>query len=183
MRKLLSLLILALITLACKEDPLPKPQGYLRLEYPIAKYEPLLTECPYTFGKSVFATVKKNDGCNLVIDYPQMKASIFLSYKTVNGNINQLLDDAQKFTYKHTKKAESILERPYVNPDKKVYGMFYEVGGDAASATQFYMTDSTRHFLIGSVYFNVRPNSDSLLPASEYLKYDIRTLIESLEWK
>ncbi len=182
-----SILFLVFISLifvsSCKEETLPKPQGFLRLEYPLPQYEDANIDCPFTFGKNVYSVTKNKKDCDFVLEYPHMKATVFLSYKPVNNNMKELLTDAQAFTYRHVVKAANIIEQPYVNPDKKVYGMYYEVGGDAASGTQFYLTDSIRNFVLGSVYFNVKPNADSLLPASQYLKNDIRLLIESFEWK
>jgi len=182
MKKLLSLLFLYLLLSSCTEDTIPKPDGYLRLDYPIAKYESLEVECPFTFGKNVYTRIKTKSGCDFNIEYPKMKATIFLSYKQINNDLDSLLSDAQRFTYRHTKRAETIYEQPYVNPKDKIYGMFYDVGGDAASATQFYLTDSLKNFITGSVYFNVKPNADSLLPASSYIKNDVRLLIESFQW-
>ena len=86
-------------------------------------------------------------------------------------------------TQKHTIKADEISSTLYENKENKVYGMLYEIGGDAASQSQFYMTDSTKHFLSGSLYFYTKPNYDSIYPASEYLKRDIKHLIESLKWQ
>ncbi|MFA7446476.1 MAG: gliding motility lipoprotein GldD, partial [Flavobacteriaceae bacterium] len=171
------------VFVGCKEETLPKPQSYLRLDYPLPHYEDFQTDCPFSFGKNIYAVAKNRKNCDFVLEYPKMKATVFLSYKPVNDNINELLADAQTFTYRHVVKADNIIEQPYINPDRKVYGMYYEVGGDAASATQFYLTDSIRNFVVGSVYFNAKPNADSLLPASQYLKKDVRLLIESLEWK
>jgi hypothetical protein len=48
-----------------------------------------------------------------------------LTYKPVNNDINALLRDAQKLTYDNV--ADDILEQPYRNPTKKVYGMFYQM--------------------------------------------------------
>ena len=94
-----------------------------------------------------------------------------------------MLIDAQKLTYEHVVKADNIAEEKYVNEYHGVYGMFYDVAGNAASQSQFYVTDSTSHFITGSIYFNVTPNYDSILPAAAYLKNDIRHLMESLRWK
>jgi len=101
----------------------------------------------------------------------------------VQSNIDSLLRDAQKLTYKHVIKADNIIEQPYLNPQKKVYGMFYQVGGNAATNTQFYVTDSTRHFVTGSVYFYAKPNFDSIMPAADYIKNDMRRLMETIYWK
>lgn len=183
MKKHVLLFFFGLFILGCSEDSLPKPEGYLRLEYPVARYESFEGNCPFVFGQNSYTRIKSKNGCDFNIDYPAMKATIFLSYKPVNNNLDSLFRDAQRITYQHTKRAETILEQPFINPEDKVYGMFYEVGGNAASGTQFYLTDSISNFVVGSVYFNVRPNSDSILPASDYVKNDIRLLIESFQWK
>jgi gliding motility-associated lipoprotein GldD len=112
-----------------------------------------------------------------------MKGSIYINYKPVNGNLDKLLLDAQKLSYEHVVKADGIYEEPIVNEAYKVFGMYYEVKGNAASQSQFYATDSTKHFVTGSLYFYVKPNYDSILPAAVYLQKDIRKIIESLRWK
>jgi gliding motility-associated lipoprotein GldD len=94
-----------------------------------------------------------------------------------------LLRDAQKLTYEHVIRADDILEQPYINLEKRVFGMFYQVDGNAATNTQFYVTDSTKNFVTGSVYFYAKPNFDSIMPASSYIKNDVQNLIESLKWK
>ena len=112
-----------------------------------------------------------------------MKATIYLSYKPVNNNIKLLLQDAQKLTYQHVIKADDILEQPYINLEKRVFGMFYQVDGNAATNTQFYVTDSTKNFVSGSVYFYAKPNYDSILPATQYVQDDMRRIMETLIWK
>jgi gliding motility-associated lipoprotein GldD len=94
-----------------------------------------------------------------------------------------LLSDAQKLSYEHVVKADNILEQPFINDSDSVYGMFYEVQGNAASQAQFYATDSVRHFVTGSLYFYARPNYDSIYPAAIYLQSDIRKIMESLKWQ
>jgi gliding motility-associated lipoprotein GldD len=129
------------------------------------------------------AIIKGEEECGFTIHYPKMKATIYLSYKTVNGNINKLLRDAQKLTYEHVIKADDIVEQPYLNPQQKVYGMFYQVDGNAATNSQFYATDSTKHFVTGSIYFYAKPNFDSIMPAASYIKNDMQRLLETLKWK
>lgn len=168
---------------SCKNDVIPKPSSYLRLDYPIAEYVHFENNCPFTFDMNSNAIIKQKGDCNFEITYPKMKATVYLTYKPVNNNINLLLRDAQKLTYEHVIKADDILEQPYLNPKKKVYGMFYQVDGNAATNTQFYVTDSTKHFVAGSVYFYAKPNFDSIMPAASYLKNDMQNLMESLQWK
>ncbi|PRX56610.1 gliding motility lipoprotein GldD [Flagellimonas meridianipacifica] len=171
------------LALGCKGDVLPKPKAMLRLDYPEASYQKLNSDCVFTFDKNDIAFVKENKDCSLVLDYPSMKGSIYLTYKKVESNLDTLLVDAQKLSYEHVVKADNILEQPFINPGDKVYGMFYEVSGNAASQSQFYVTDSTSHFVTGSLYFYAKPNYDSILPAAIYLQKDIRKIMESLSWK
>ena len=184
-RHLVLILIFAytVIFVSCKNESVPKPSSYLRLDYPIAEYSHYESDCCYTFDNNSNAIVTEKGNGNFEITYPKMKATIYLSYKHVNNNINLLLRDAQKLTYEHVIKADDILEQPYINLEKRVFGMFYQVDGNAATNTQFYVTDSTKNFVTGSVYFYAKPNFDSIMPAASYIKNDVQNLIESLKWK
>lgn len=177
------MIMLLLLSFSCKNDVVPKPSGYLRLDYPVAKYVNFENECPFAFEINSDAIIKGEKDCGVTISYPKMKATIYLTYKPVNNNIDKLLRDAQKLTYEHVIKADDILEQPYLNPGKKVYGMFYQVDGNAATNSQFYVTDSTKHFVTGSVYFYAKPNFDSIMPAASYVKNDMQRLMETLKWK
>lgn len=176
-------LLIALSLWSCKDEVVPKPAGFLRLDYPEAKYVNFENNCPFAFQMNEAAKIKGEKNCGFVITYPKMKATIYLTYKPVQNNIANLLKDAQKLTYEHVIKADEILEQPYLNPKTKVYGMFYQVGGNAATNTQFYATDSTNHFITGSVYFYAKPNYDSVMPAASYIKNDMQRLMETLKWK
>jgi gliding motility-associated lipoprotein GldD len=179
----LVLVTLGTLLFSCGDDPIPKPQGELRLDYPQANYKSLSEQCPYVFDTNTEAEVKLKDDCSMVIEYPQMNASIFITYKKVHKDLDVLLNDAQKLTYEHVAKADNITEQPFVNPREGVYGMFYTISGNAASNSQFYLTDSTSHFVTGSLYFKAKPNYDSILPAAVYLENDIRKIMESFSWK
>lgn len=185
--------LMASLFLACGDDPIPKPRAYLRLEYPKPDYKDVdVSPLPFTFEKNTLAerikSIKadtKNNIYGVDIDYPSLKGTIYLTYKPVSSK-EQLMNyirDAQNLTQKHVIKADEIAEQPYLNKDHKVFGMFYEVGGNAASQSQFYVTDSTKHFLNGSLYFYAKPNYDSIYPAAVYLKNDIQHIMESLRWK
>jgi gliding motility-associated lipoprotein GldD len=177
-------LFIVLITVwSCNKEVLPKPASHLRLDYPEANYAQFESNCPFTFEMNADAVIKGNPDCGFTITYPKMKATIYLTHKNVNGNITNLLRDAQKLTYEHVIKADDIVEQPYLNPQQKVYGMFYQVDGNAATNSQFYVTDSVRHFITGSVYFYAKPNFDSIMPAASYIKNDMQRLMETLKWK
>lgn len=178
------LLFLGLMIIACQEDTVIKPAAMLRLDYPKPTYTSIHTNCPFTFEKNSFAILQKKKKCNINIIYPKLKATLYLTYNKVHpSNIDSLLRDAQKLTYDHTIKAQKILEQPRVDSLNKVYGMLYMISGNTATQTQFYLTDSTHHFLNGSVYFKAKPNFDSLYPAIMYLRRDVRHLMETLKWK
>jgi gliding motility-associated lipoprotein GldD len=179
-----SIVVLLAIVISCKDDVLPKPASQLSLEYPVARYTTFSNQCPFEFEINENAAIKEEKNGGFSIHYPKMKATIYLTYKTVNNNIDFLLRDAQSLTYKlHTLKADAIIEQPFVNPDKKLYGMFYDVTGNAATNSLFYATDSIKHFVTGSVYFYAKPNYDSILPAESYIKNDMQHLMETIKWK
>lgn len=167
---------------ACQEEVLPKPKALLRLEFPDSDHIPFSAP-NFTVERNAAANIKSNKGNSFILDYPLMHGSIFITYKNIAGNLDRLLTDAQKLSYEHALKADNILEQPFVNQEGRVYGMYYEVKGNAASQAQFYVTDSIAHFVTGSVYFYAKPNYDSILPAAAYLQNDIRKIMESLEWK
>lgn len=174
-----------LIALAsCSEDTKPKPSGELRLEYPTAKYQPYGGTCPFTFDFSNFSKLgQAKKDCWYNISYPTMKANIFFTYYPITNNFGLHLKEAERMVYEHTIKASSIDTKSFAFPEKKVYGNYYELKGQSASNIQFYITDSTKHFVTGNLYFNTRPKPDSLAPAVDYIRKDILHLIETFQWK
>ncbi|MEH6763562.1 MAG: gliding motility lipoprotein GldD [Aequorivita antarctica] len=173
-----------LILTSCEDDVLVKPSAMLRLDYPKPEYRTIKTDCPYSFSMNENTTIVHKKDCNINITYPNMKATLYLTYNDVrSNNLDSLLRDAQNLAYDHTSKANSIPEQPFVNPDKKVYGMFYMINGNAATQAEFYITDSINHFLNGALYFDAKPNFDSIYPAVVYLREDIRKLMETITWK
>lgn len=183
--------LFSLFFIGCGEDAVPKPKAFLRLDYPTPIYQRTDIELPFSFDKNKVAkpiskikSTENGNSYSVDIEYPSLKGTIYLTYKKVTkDNLKALLRDAQNLTQKHTQKADEIQSNLFDNKDKKVYGMFYEVGGNAASQSQFYVTDSTNHFLSGSLYFYAKPNYDSIYPAAIYLRNDIKRVMESLEWK
>jgi len=181
--RFLFILIAAIVLISCKDDVLIKPKAQLLLDYSTANYIDFESDCNYSFKKNEWAILQKKRNCGLNLYYPKMKATLYISYQKVNdSSIISLLRDAQKLTYDHAQKAESIPEQPFVNPDKNVYGMFYMLNGNAATQAQFYVTDSLHHFITGALYFEAKPNFDSIYPAVVYLRNDMRRIMETLEW-
>ena len=175
-------LCMLLLFTACAEEVLPKPKAMLRLEYPHSEYGIIDTKY-FQFKKNVLSELELKNNNSLILDYPRMKGSLFITYKAVDDDIEKLLTDAQKLSIEHSAKADGILPHPFVNEEDKVYGVYFEVIGDAASQAQFYVTDSTKHFVTGSLDFYTKPNYDSIYPAASYLQNDIKKIMESLRWK
>ncbi|MBO9152708.1 gliding motility lipoprotein GldD [Chitinophaga sp. GCM10012297] len=172
----------------------PKPRGFFRIDLPEKKYR-LFNEpgYPYTFEYPVYANIVKDtlffdekaeNPWWINVDVPQLNGKIYMSYKQIGAKnkLDKLINDAFKLTYKHTYKAESIDEEEIRTPNR-VFGLFYEVGGNAASAKQFYVTDSTAHFMRGALYFYAPPNADSLAPVNKFLEEDMRHLVQTLKWR
>ncbi|MFW5915933.1 MAG: gliding motility lipoprotein GldD [Bacteroidota bacterium] len=166
----------------------PRPRGYFRIELPEKAYEPLELNCDYTFEYPVYSKIIRDpegvgEECWINIHYPRFNGDIHISYKSMEDSFKTYVEDARELAYKHTIKAEAIQEERYTDKERNVYGIFYNLEGNVASPVQFFVTDSTKHFLRGSLYFRTEPNQDSLAPVIQFVKKDIRHLIETLEWK
>ncbi|AZQ43272.1 gliding motility lipoprotein GldD [Nonlabens ponticola] len=182
--KLIGFLLALVVMASCNDqDVLPKPDAMLALDYNQATYKNLKTDCPFSLQINEESNADPQPDCATVVNYPDIDATLFLNYRPVESNLRELLIDGQKLSYAHNQMADGITERPYVNPEQKVYGMLYEVQGNAASNAQFYVTDSVQHFLTASLYFNIEPNYDSILPALDYVQQDMIKMMESLQWK
>ncbi len=182
------LLLIIYITTGCGTVGTPKPRGYFRIDFPEKKYRLFDSICPFTFEYPMYCEVVKDrdknaEPCFLNIESVHFNCTIHLSYKDINKNVATFIDDAHTLAYKHTIKADAIDEKPIADNKRKVYGLLYDIHGNAASSVQFYVTDSFKHFLRGSLYFNVPPNKDSLAPAIQFFRKDILHLIETLKWK
>jgi gliding motility-associated lipoprotein GldD len=174
--------------MSCKEKAMPKPKGYFRVEFPEKKYESWNENYPFSFEYLKGARVVKDksrlaEKYWLNVEYPKYNATLHLSYKEVSENLEEYLEDSHRLVYKHAIKADAIDGTNYVDEQKNVYGLVYRIQGNAASSVQFIATDSLKHFLRGSLYFNNHPNSDSLAPVIQYIDKDIVHLMESLKWK
>ena len=172
---------------SCRETPIPKPKGYLALEFPTPKYELWQQNTPYTFEQNTNTTVE-NANTKIskhwyTLHYPKFKGAIHLSYYPIKNNLRKLTQDAQNLTQQHVVKADEISYHPYVDSLQNIHAMLYEVKGNAASNIQFYVTDKKKHFITGAAYIKNRPKYDSLYPAIKYLEKDTKHLIETLRWQ
>ena len=185
-----NIFILALILIflvGCQDqeyDYYPKPDGYMRLDFPERVYADFSPDnCPYQFQiPNYFSTLDK-EGCNKDLIMERFNATLFLTYIPIDTNLVKNIEYARKLVYEHSTMADAIEEEPIIDPSRKAYGLKYTIKGDAASPYQFYLTDSTNHFLRGALYFNVVPNYDSVRTSLVYLSEDIDNILETIVWK
>lgn len=189
--RIFSLIIVALtaMLISCGDTSMPKPRGYFRIDLPEKKYQSFDTTYPFAFEYPVYAILTPdNNAANepywLNVDYPLFKGRIHISYKAVNNNLSKYTEDAHELVMKHIPKASAIEEIRIDNEQAKVHGLIYDIkGSGTASVYQFFITDSTNHFVRGALYFNVLPNNDSLAPVIDFVKSDIQHMLESFRWK
>jgi len=166
----------------------PKPKAYFRLSYPEKKYVKYDADCPFTFEIPVYSNVDNDknynaEPCWLNLNFPTFQGTLHLSYKEVKGNIEGYMADTYTLASKHQIKASGIEEQQISKPKDKVYGLIYDIEGNAASSFQFFLTDSTKHFIRGALYFNAVPNTDSIAPVVEFIKKDLFHFIDTFRWK
>ena len=178
---------------SCNSDYTPKPRGYFKIKFPKKEYR-LFDQpgYPYSFEYPVYSKVLKDSSFFgeatenpwwINIDFPEFSGRVYVSYKEIGKNkFDKLINDAFTMTNKHNMKAYSIDDSLITNPNN-VHGVFFKVGGDVATANQFFLTDSSRHFLRGALYFDATPNEDSLGIVNQFLMEDVKHLINTFKWK
>ena len=186
----LFLVFAMLFILACKHSFTPKPKSYPRVDYPVKKYQKYISNCPFTFDYPVYAKIETDDSkdaqpCWFNILYLPFNARLHISYKPISDSkqLNQFTEDARDMAYKHDVKADEIKENLIKNKNPGVYGMFYDLQGNTASAIQFYLTDSSHHYIRAALYFKTHINRDSLDPMINFLREDINKMINTFQWK
>lgn len=203
--------LLLTLLISCNSNYTPRPRGYFAIDFPKHRYQ-LFDEpgYPYSFEYPAYSRVTKDSAVAddnpdnpywINIDIPSLNAKIYLSYKTIGGNssyrvktdrglkdsssqntFENLREDAYKIAYKHSVKASSIEDSAFVTPNG-IGGVFFNIGGNAATGKQFFATDTVKHFLRGALYFNATPNADSLGIVYAFLQKDMLQMINTLKWK
>ncbi|UBM62834.1 gliding motility lipoprotein GldD [Candidatus Sulfidibacterium hydrothermale] len=182
-------ILFSFLLISCHSHYSPKPRGYFRIDLPKHAYRSFDSTFPYRFSYPVYAKIS-NDPLSpeqkywMDIHFPQFKATLHISYRTIHHNLRKYLEDSRKMVVKHIPKANAIHDSLIIDPKRNVFGMAYDIeGSGVASPYQFILTDSIRHFLRGSLYFRVEPNNDSLAPVIRFIKQDIRHFIQTLQWE
>lgn len=178
-----------MISVSCiNRSATPLPRGYFRIDLPAHEYRVSDSSYPYYFEYPVYSELIKhanNPGQKywLNIKYPQFKATVYLSYKAVDDNLVDYLEDSYTLVSKHIPKAEDIKDSLIIDRSREVFGLTYKIeGSGAASPFQFFVTDSANHFVRGALYFNIKPNNDSLEPVIDFISNDLEHLVSTLKW-
>lgn len=180
---------------ACgQSDYTPKPRIYPKVVFPQRTYQAFdESYCSFTFQQPIYTTIEQDqqyfeentkDDCWFDVVYPDFNGRIHFTYQPIvaKDSLYKAINDANELAFKHTMRADYIDPFVIYNPNNQVYGEIFEIGGRVASPFQFYVTDSANHFLRGSLYFNNRPEPDSMRPVIEFVKEDIVAILNSFEW-
>lgn len=177
---------------SCGDDDdevfIPKPKGYPRISFEKKAYKLYDSLCPYSFEIPVYSYIDNDkhlgaDPCWLNINFPKYRAKVHLSYKPVTNNLDTVLEQSRDFAVKHQVKSTGIDETIIIRDSARVFGLVYDISGNTASNVQFYLTDSTQHFMRGALYFDTAPNIDSLKIVVDFLRQDIVHMIQTFRWK
>ncbi len=188
---LLAVLVITCISVSCDRQSgyLPKPRGYFRIDLPEKGYVKVDTLDRYSFECPQYALItpdpySPNEKNWINIEMPAFKGSIHLTHKNVDGNLGEYLEDVHTMVTKHLQKANGVRDSLIINEEHRVYGLFIEMDGKGvATPMQFYLTDSTRNFVRGALYFNFLPDNDSMQPVINFVREDIDHMINTFEWK
>jgi len=181
------------ITVSCNSVYTPKPTGYFNISFPAHQYQTFdRPNYPYKFQYPTYAKITQDSSFFddtpenpwwINVDFPAFHARIYISYKMIGKNsFEKLLNDTYKMTFKHSYKATTIQDSIFRTMNN-ISGTFFYVGGNAATTHQFFVTDSTKHFLRGALYFDTTPNEDSLRVVNDFLLDDMKHLVNTFEWK
>src|SRR5450432_1617913 len=197
---------------ACNSIYTPRPRGFFKIDFPEHKYQVFdKAGFPYRFEYPVYANIVQDSTFFdeqpenpywLNIEFPQFHSKIYISYIEIGGKsrfkrrdakgnyvdstgintFDNLIKSSYDLTYKHSVKASSIEDSVFTTANH-INGVYFKIGGNAATANQFLVTDSVKHFLRGALYFDATPNADSLGIVNRFIQTDMRHLINSFTWR
>lgn len=183
------LIVICAIAASCSQDPFPKPRGYFRIDLPEKEHTTYRSDCPFEMEVPRYGRIEQNrgerggDSCWFNFVYPALRAKIHFTYLPIRGNSDALVRDAYTFAARHEMKATAIRRTLIEDPKRDVFGVIYDIEGEAASQVQFFLMDSVRHFVRGALYFSSKPNADSLAPVLSYIRKDIVHMAQTIQWE
>lgn len=189
MNKLTYILIGAVLGMTqCNTPSIPKPEGYFRITMPEVEFEMDSTHCGLIIEKPVYSlleNVKNEKGgntCWFNLSFPEYNARFHCTGVAINGNLTSLMNDSEESVFDHEAKANGISRIRVNDKEAGIYGVLYHLGGPVATPIQFFVTDSSKHFLRGSLYFSTSVNADSTSPVVRRLLFDTEHLMRTVKW-
>ena len=186
--KILYLFGFFLFHFSCDEtNYLPKEKGFLRLEFEKPTYDTFSIEASklnFIFNNAYSSFEIVSDE-KIVLSYKDIKIDIVLSNVELD-NISSFEESIQNFYMflePHRKKSNQISIKEFTSANNKIFAKVFEMRGPVASPLQFYVTDSTNHFLFGSMNIMEKSDYDSIYPSIMYVKNDVFSIIESVNWE
>lgn len=168
---------------SCFDSYTPKPRAFFKVDLPSKDYKRTEVQCNFSFDKPVYSILKKlTQDCFYNLEFPEQNGTLHITYLALQGDLLEHIEQSRKLAYKHNMVADAISESVYINDEHKVYGLLYDYDGSTATSLQFYLTDSINHFFRGALYFNTQV-TDSLLPINNFIKEDVKFIIESFRWQ
>lgn len=191
-KKVFFLGILMAALISCDDEDnlgIPKPRGYFRIAMPAKNYVLFQEKCPFSFEIPNYAKMYLSAAPNAEpywrdLSFGKFNATLYISYKEITNDsiLGKLINESWKLTEAHTQMANGMRDSSILRVTDKVFGSVQLLTGNAATPVQFYLTDSTKHFIRASLYFYAQPNKDSIQPVLEYIKKDIFRIVETLKW-
>lgn len=193
----LCLLLYGFISCDNNNAIIPKPRMYPKVIFPSNSIRTYTnTNCPFTFeypayynvvkDSSKIAGVKATDKqCWFNLDSEALKMTLHLSYLSIidRKDLDTHVKDAFTLADEHNIKASFRKEELIEHEENNVTGLLFEIEGDVAAPLQFYVTDSTRHFLRASLYFNTKVNQDSTKIIYDFMRKDVVHLLETIRFR
>jgi gliding motility-associated lipoprotein GldD len=183
------LVFASLVFSSCEKNYVPKPHGYFRIALPQRNYRSFESDCPLSFELPGYAKIERvrqnqtQDSCWFNIYFPRFNARVHCTYVPVGNNFSGLIHEAYDIAMSHEVKATAMKRTLVDDNQRNVFGVLYDIEGEAASQLQFFLTDSTDHFFRGALYFFNKPNPDSIAPVLSFLREDVVHIAETLNWK
>ena len=185
---ILQMLALLFLSLACTYNYTPKPRGFLRIDLPVANYVHFEEAgLPFTFAISRQVTIElpptESIARWLNIDYPGLCAKIYCNFHPITPQtFQENLDECIKLVERAAEKADAIAEKAFENRENNIYGALFLIEGESPAPIQFMLTDSSSYFFRGALYYQFKPNMDSIAPVTAYIAKDITQLMQTFHW-
>ena len=176
------ILLLLLIYSYNSDVNLPKQKAFFAPNLESPTYKKSNLDCNYTLLINTKSSINNFNNCNYEIHYKNLNSKIFINQINFSNTIDELKSVFDQKVFENSKFSDQIIESEYVDLDKNIYSRLYSFIGDSPANIQFYLTDMSNNFITGSLYFETKPNYDSLYPYINYIRNDIRKMVDSFEW-